>query len=277
MWCCDCWGRPVRCSYLEPEGPQPVPVVPRMQVTPGRRTSGGRRRSSMRRIGSPMSRAWIGVLGLLAAVDAGAEVLTADRAVQLALAHNLDVIRADATVLDAKAGVYSAWSSILPTFSLNLTKSDQRVTNETGFTQVAGNVVPILPNDSHHKSTIPSLSASWLGLRFSSWSNYSSAQGSLTAANRSLDAAKSEAALQARRGFYEVVKAVKLEGVAGGSLKLARDDERRVRALFEVGSVSRSDLLKAQVRTSQSELDSIVANHTVTARRNDLAILDRKS
>src|SRR5262249_54253044 len=138
---------------------------------------------------------------------------------------------------------------------------------------VAGNVVPILPNDSHNTSTIPSLSGSWLGLRFSAWSNYSAAQGSLTAANHSRDAARSEAALQARRGFYEVVKAVKLEGVSAGSLKLARDDERRVRALFEVGSVSRSDLLKAQVRTSQSELDSIVANHTVTARRNDLAIL----
>lgn len=44
-----------------------------------------------------------------------------------------------------------------------------------------------------------------------------------------------------------------------------------MRALFEVGSVSKSDLLKAQVATSQAELDSLLANHDVTGQRILLA------
>ncbi len=74
-----------------------------------------------------------------------------------------------------------------------------------------------------------------------------------------------------RRQFYEVVKSYHLLKVSTGALKLARDNERRVRALFEVGSVSKSDLLKARVQTSQSQLDSLTADHNVTAQRIALA------
>jgi outer membrane protein TolC len=68
-----------------------------------------------------------------------------------------------------------------------------------------------------------------------------------------------------------VVKAMHLSRVASNSLKLSRDDERRVRALFEVGSVSKSDLLKAQVRTAQSQLDSLLSDHSVISQRIALA------
>jgi outer membrane protein TolC len=43
--------------------------------------------------------------------------------------------------------------------------------------------------------------------------------------------------------------------------------------LFEVGSVSRSELYRAQVRSSQSELDSVLSWHAVTVQRIALARL----
>ncbi|HEY6866229.1 MAG TPA: TolC family protein, partial [Candidatus Eisenbacteria bacterium] len=55
------------------------------------------------------------------------------------------------------------------------------------------------------------------------------------------------------------------------ALRLARDNERRVRALFEVGSVSRSDLLSAQVQTANSQLDSLTAEQAVVNQRTALA------
>src|SRR6185503_13068153 len=73
--------------------------------------------------------------------------------------------------------------------------------------------------------------------------------------------------------FYEVVRNHQLATVATDALRLARDDERRVRALFEVGSVSKSDLLKAQVRTAQAELDSLTGAQAVTTQRIRLARL----
>src|SRR6185295_3035406 len=46
---------------------------------------------------------------------------------------------------------------------------------------------------------------------------------------------------------------------------------RRVRALFEVGSVSKSDVLKAQVQTAQSQLDSLTSANQISIQRIALA------
>jgi len=73
--------------------------------------------------------------------------------------------------------------------------------------------------------------------------------------------------LATKQRFYTTVKAMHLARVQARALKLARDDERRVRALFEVGSVSKSDLLKAQVRTASAQLDSTLADHDVITQR----------
>jgi outer membrane protein TolC len=116
-----------------------------------------------------------------------------------------------------------------------------------------------------------SVSGSWNVLNFSNLRNYSAARTGVQAAEHFLTASQQDVIYNTRRQYYEVVRAVKLSDVATGSLRLARDDERRVRALFEVGSVSKSDLLRAQVRTSQSQLDSLVRRHAVTVQRNLLA------
>jgi outer membrane protein TolC len=79
--------------------------------------------------------------------------------------------------------------------------------------------------------------------------------------------------LDVKRQFYVVVQQVRLALVADAALKLSRDNERRVRALFEVGSVARNDLLRARVSTSQSELDSLTAHQQVVVQRDLLASL----
>jgi outer membrane protein TolC len=113
----------------------------------------------------------------------------------------------------------------------------------------------------------------WSVLDLSAMSGFSAARNNLKAARKREAAAHSDLTFQVRAQFYEVVRAVQLARVNAEAVRLARDDERRVRALFEVGSVSKSDLLAAQVRTAQSELDSITARHAITTTRNDLAIL----
>jgi outer membrane protein TolC len=112
---------------------------------------------------------------------------------------------------------------------------------------------------------------SWGILTPSAWLNLSAARKNSRSARYALDATRNDVALNVRRQFYEVVKAIKLAEVAEGSLQLARDDERRVRAMFEVGSVSKSDLLKAQVRSAQSEVSLLQARHAVIVQRIELA------
>lgn len=227
----------------------------------------------MKEKGQWLSRAALALPVLLAGVPAAAQPLTADRAVELALAHSSAAVNAEASVLDSKSGLYSAYAGILPRASASLSRSVNGVKNNTG-SQVFGNfVTPSVTYDREAYSTTPGLSASWNVFNLSALSGLSSARNNLRAARNQRVASRQRIEFDTRQQFYEVVKAVHLAQVANGSLKLARDDERRVHALFDVGSVSRSDLLSAQVRTAQSQLDSLVAQQTITDQRVALATL----
>jgi len=213
-----------------------------------------------------------GVLGLTPA--AGAAVLSADSAVVLALKNSTQAIQADASVLDARAGYFSASSGVLPSISASGSRSVSTSDNgrSTGGSFVGTTEVPptVVTDDERYSNNL-GLSGRWNILNLSSIKGYSAARTNLQAAELFRISARQDIIFFTRRQFYEVVRAVRLSAVANGSLHLARDDERRVRALFEVGSVSKSDLLRAQVRTSSAQLDSLIRRHAVTVQRNLLA------
>lgn len=210
----------------------------------------------------------------LALAQAPPAVLTAERAVQIALERSSQIINANAGVLDARSGLYSSYSGVLPHVSAAYSRFGNTTDNAstTGQVLIGSSFVPVtFSSDFESHGTTPSLAGSWSILDLSALSSLSSARSGLKAAQFRKSAARSDVALATRRQFYEVVKAVRLTDVSANALRLARDDERRVRALFEVGSVSRSDVLQAQVRTAQSELDSLTASQLVTVERIALA------
>jgi outer membrane protein len=214
------------------------------------------------------------VLGMaITSATADAQLLTVDRAVEIGRERSSLSVAGKAGVVDAQAGLFGAYSGVLPRFSANISRSGQWTDNRSGTEQFGGVTLPSLTFDAEDYSTNPGLNGSWAVLDLSAMSNFSAARNNLRAARQRETATRSDLTFQVRAQFYEVVRAVQLARVNAEAVRLARDDERRVRALFEVGSVSKSDLLAAQVRTAQSELDSITARHAITTTRNDLAIL----
>jgi outer membrane protein TolC len=203
---------------------------------------------------------------------AGADVLTADHAVQIALQNSSQSVSARAGVLEARGGVQSAYSGVLPRVSASYSRSGSETDNSSGVTQLTSTLR--FGSASFHDyrySTTPALSGSWSVLNLSSLAGLSSAKTGLRASQQTLNATRDDVALATRQRFYDVVTAIRLEDVSGQALKLARDNERRVRALFDVGSVSRSDVLRAQVNTAQSQLDSLVKHQGVLTSRVNLA------
>lgn len=204
--------------------------------------------------------------GVLAGGAAVAQPLTADRAVAIALKNNTQVVQADAGVLDARSGLYGAYSGILPQVSANVTRANS-VTE--GDRSPFGNV--IIDQDAESHGTTPSLRGVWSILDFSALTGFSAARSTLKAAKLSRTSTRNDVVFSVRQQYYGTVQTYHLARVASGSLRVARDNERRVRALYEVGSVSKSDLLQAQVRTAQSELDSLSASANIVEARNLLA------
>jgi outer membrane protein len=192
----------------------------------------------------------------VAAPAAAAPVLTVDRAVQLALQRNGQVVNAGADVLSARASAYRAYTTVLPSVGGDVTRS------------LSG---PTVGSASYTSNK--SVGGSWRLLDLSSLATASAAHSGVRSATLARQATRNLVALQARQQFYAVVNAVKQVEVNGNALRLARDNTRRVRTLLEVGSVSRSDVLKQDVLTSQSVLDSIAAEQSLLTARNTLASL----
>lgn len=214
---------------------------------------------------------WSGIASMVLVSSAGAQVLTADRAVQLALQNNSNVIGARAGVLEARSGLYSAYSRMLPNVDAGITRSVSGSRASSG-TQAFGSVIFLQDKtDQQSYRTTPSISGSWNVLDFSALQSASAARTGVRASRLTEKSTRQQTAFDTRNQFYAVVRSIRLSEVSASALRLARDNERRVRALFEVGSVSRSDLLKAQVATAQAEFDSINTAQTVVSQRNVLA------
>ncbi len=215
------------------------------------------------------------MMGFLLAVvlpNAGsAEPLTADGAVKIALEHSTQMIQARASVLQARGGLWSGYANILPQVSGSMSRNGSFTRESSGTQAFGSNVFPSSTYDAEGYSSSTTISGNWSILDLSSWTSWSSARAGMRAANLDMRATRADVVLATKRQFYEVVKAMHLARVSAQALRLAQDDERRVNALFEVGSVSKSDLLQAKVRTAQSELDSLLANHAVTNQRITLA------
>ena len=208
----------------------------------------------------------------LVAGRAAAATLTADEAVKIALQHNTQVINSQASLLDARSGMWRAYSGVLPTLSASIARTGTFTHEAHGFVyDTLGNVYKADAHDGATRSTTQSLTSRWNVLDLSSWTGWSSARQGQRAADYGVAATRASVVLATKTQFYTVVQAMHLATVNTQALKLARDSERRVRAMFEVGSVSKSDLLKAQVATSQAELDSLTADHDVTGQRILLA------
>lgn len=199
--------------------------------------------------------------------------LTADDAVRIALQRSGAVVQSESQRLSARSGLWSAYARLTPSVSAEWSRGGAFTDRSTG-NQVFG-AVTVLPSssfDSERYQSSYGLSGRWAVLDPSALAGLSSARQGMRAADLGQRATRADVRLETKRRFYSVVKAMHLARVSSQALRLARDDERRVRALFEVGSVSKSDLLKAQVRTAQSQLDSLMSDHGVTSQRIALSV-----
>ena len=214
---------------------------------------------------------WLCAGALLWASAAESAPLTADDAVRLALQKNTQIAGAEASVLEARSGLWGAYAGVLPTISGSTSRSLTLTDYSRGSTILGSAIIPQAPANARSYSGNPAITGSWAFLNPSSLVGLSAARSGLKAARLQRSSTRQDVALATRQQFYQVVKAIHLARVSDSAVQLARDDERRVRALFEVGSVSRSDLLKAQVSTAQSELDSVTKHQDITVQRINLA------
>lgn len=226
----------------------------------------------MRRTGRTIANLALAGVAWLSTGATAQPVLTADQAVKMALERNSQIVSANASVLGARGSLFSAWSGVLPQSTAALRGSYAQTENQRGSQTLGQQEIPsATPRELGYATNPLNLSGSWSILDLSRISGILAAGSALQGARWHKLATRADVALATRQQFYQVVQGVKLIEVTTNAAKLARDSERRVRVLFEVGSVSRNDVLQAQVQTAQSQLDSIAAVQSLLVQRDLLA------
>jgi outer membrane protein TolC len=197
---------------------------------------------------------------LLAAAEAPARVYSLDEAIEIAVAHNTTLAQAEEGLHGARADVLSGWSGVLPRVSGRLSRTD-------------------LHSPSSFKPDIDtrgyggSVELSQALFSGSTFAGIAAAHRSRTAEQLSFEATRREVVFQTKEGYYGLLKAEELRDVQAEALELAQEQLRKTESLFDLGSASRSDLLKAQVQVGQAELSLISADRAAETARASLCYL----
>jgi len=201
------------------------------------------------------------LVGLLAAwaPHASARVYTLAECVEIALSENTTLARAREDLEGAGANLMSSWSSVLPHVSAGLSKSDGLSVTPEG--------------DVTSESASGNLSLSQTLLDGAAFARISGAAHSRTAAELSLDSTRREIVFETKKAYFGLLRAVRLREVQDEAVGLAREQLRKTQSLFDLGSASRSDLLKARVQVGKAELALIEAERSAEVARAGLALV----
>ncbi|HEU4724484.1 MAG TPA: TolC family protein [Candidatus Eisenbacteria bacterium] len=205
------------------------------------------------------------------------EVWSLARCIQAALESNGDIRGAKARTVQARGGALGAWSNILPTISADATYSRVEPDKQSSI-RITDVVTPGAPPDtttyagSADRITSRVLSASAQANLFhlSAWSQKKRQNQIRSSVEQSESETRNDVVYRVKQQYFECVKAVRLAEVARESERLARDEETRSEALFQVGSVARGDVLKARARRASTQLSRIQAENQVQIQNHRL-------
>ncbi len=240
-----------------------------------RRITGGGRPRAVGTRGAALAAVLAAVLaGAAGAAEPPSGPLDVDQAVRIALRQNYGYRQSQAGLSAVKGSRLSTAAGLLPSVSGSYTYSKSSNTSSFTATQVDGAAVDNqkLPQNSESNSTTGSFSVSErLGL--SNWYQWRGAEASVTASRHGLEATGQELAFQVRQQFYLVLRAQDLLTVQQEALRLAQDELKRTQSMFDLGSVAKVDVLKAQVAVSQAELTLIQQRNQVEIENSRLATM----
>jgi outer membrane protein TolC len=190
--------------------------------------------------------------------------ISVDEAVRVALARNFDLLSTEQSVRAAGGRTRQAWQGYLPSLTSRVNYSH----NYDNVQQAFG-VDFVSPAESYTTSlTLSQTLLDWGAIK-----DIQAASRSHAASEYSYVFARSDLVLAVKQQYYTLLQAQLLSDVADSALVLARQELRRVQSLFDLGMVARGDVLKAQVRVSQSQLDLISQRGSVVNERARLARL----
>lgn len=189
----------------------------------------------------------------------------------LAFKQSPDLARAKSALAVSSAGLTAAVGDMLP----SVTASSRY--NRSGSTASDVPLVPVGDSLPTHESVTDqygtTLSVSQNLINLPVLAGIGQSIYSRKAAGASYDQARAALSYDVHQAYYGLVKLQKALQVALSSVDQSEQQAKRARLMAQLGSISRSDLLKIEVQLTQSKVDLLNARTALRAGQQTLATL----
>lgn len=181
-------------------------------------------------------------------------VFTLEQAIEAALRHSPQIAQATGAVRNAESAERSAWGQYLPSlsFSTGASRSSTERFNPQTNTTVTGS------SDSYSAGLSAQLTLFNGGQRAA---GLESARAQLAAADAGLISQRFAVILSVQRTFFEVLRADDLLRVAEARVKRAEESLEAARRRAEVGTGTRSDVLRANLEVTNARQQLLQAQN----------------
>lgn len=196
--------------------------------------------------------------------------LTLEELLRLAKERNHGLAQAQSRIDLARGSYTSSWSTYLP--SLRGSAGFEHGHDHSTSKRVLGPAVQEEDGTTTSDGYSLSLDGTERLLDPPGWFRSQSSKHRLSASEHSFASAEDLLIWNVTTQYYEVVRQKKLLEVAEQAYTLAGEQLDRAQALYELGSVAKTDVLQAQVSRAASERDRIAAGNAVEQQRSLLAV-----
>jgi outer membrane protein len=205
----------------------------------------------------------------LAAGGVSAKVLTLDDCIQMALKNSADLIRAKGQVKVANGLVWQAFGAFLPGVSAGA--SVNQINSEPGVRVINDQVYQSSGITKNYNLGISAGVTLFNGGQ--NVFNYLGAKTDKSYYEYAAEQTEQSLILTVKTTYFAYLAAIKLEQASEEAVKRSEEQLKLSTSKYEIGSASKSDVLKAQVQYGKDKLSLLDAGNGIKTARADLAYL----
>lgn len=199
-----------------------------------------------------------------------AKVFTLSQCLDMALSKSPELAKARSAKTIGSATLQTSASSLLPKVSAVSSYSQSGPAASVGY-DAFGN--PILREGGHSNNYRTSLNASQSLINLSQWAGFKGAVNEYQSATASYQQSLAALSYRVKEAYFNLLKLMKALEVARASVEQSQEQAAKARLMHQLGSISRSDLLKIEVRLAQNRVALLEAQKSLSAGKQALKSL----
>lgn len=219
----------------------------------------------------------LSVLLLMAGLEATAlaqqptppRVLTLPQCLDMAFDGSPELVKARSAMTIGSAGLQTSASALLPRLSAT---SLYTRSGPAGIGYDASGL-PIPSQNGHANSYSTRLNASQSLVNLSDWAGFKGSINDYQAASASYRQSLASLSYRVKEAYYGLIKLRKGLEVAQASVEQGREQVAKARVMHQLGSISRSDLLKFEISLAQNRVALLESRRALTAGQQALRAL----